>query len=128
MVGVVNVEELYGFEVSLAGLHEVEAVCFGFGEGTFVCSDVLVGGVEFEEGEKAAHGDRCIIYCILDFVGIYGGCIVLCEDVFLLPLGEEVLCASVAVVGGGVFGLLFAEDEAYKVVWVMVVELILHSG
>ena len=128
VVGVVDVEELYGFEVGLAGFHEVEAVCFGFGEGAFMCSDVLVGGVEFEEGEKTAHGDGCIINCVLDFVGIDGGGVVLCEDVFLLPLGEEVLCACVTVVGSGVGGFLFAEDEADKVVWVLVVELVLHGG
>jgi len=128
MISLVDVEELYRFKVGLAGFHEVEAVGFGFGEGAFVCSDVFVGGVEFEEGEESGHGDGCVVECIGYFVGVDGGCVVLGEDVLLLPLVEEGLCACVAVVDVGVSVVLFAEDEAYEVVGVLFVEVFLHGG
>ena len=122
----VDVEELYGFEVGLAGFHEVEAVGFGFGEGAFVGSYVFVVGVKFEEGEESGHGNGFIVEGVLYLVGVDGRCVVLCEDVFLLPLGKELLCKCVAVVG--VIGFFFTEDESDEVVGVLLVELVLHGG
>ena len=107
MIGIVNIEKLYWFEIGLAGSHEVEAVGFGFGEGAFMCSDLFVAWVEFEQGEKTTHDHRCIIEVILDFVGVDGGCVYLSDDGCFLPLGEEVLCTSVAVVGISVGGFDF---------------------
>ena len=88
MVGFVDVEELYGFKIGFAGMHKVEAVCFRFGEGAFVCSDMFVGGIEFEEGEEASHCNGCVVEGVVYFVGVDGGCVILGEDVVVLPLCE----------------------------------------
>ena len=125
MVFWVDVEELYGFEVGLAGFHEVETVCFGFGEGVFMCSYLFVVWVEFEEGKESGHGDWFVVECVGYFVGVDSGRVILGEDVFVLPFFEELLCAGVAVVR--VIGFLFSKDESDKVVWVLLVELFLHG-
>lgn len=122
----VHVHELDGFEVGVGGAHEVEAVCFGFGEGFFVGFDGLVVGVEFEEDEEAVHGFFVAFDGVVDAVGVDGGCGGGGEDVVLLPLVEEGGGSGVAVVGVGVGGFDFVEDESDEVVGVVVVELLLE--
>ncbi len=137
--GGVGVEHVDLLAVGAGGLEEGEAVGFVLGEGLFVAVDDLVGVVvEVAEGDEAA--------AFADLVGmgdgvglgvaVEGGLGLFAEDVFFAPGFEGLGGAGVDVVGllaggeevlgFGVAGEVFAEDDADEVVGAGVVVALLH--